>query len=556
MELNQPENQGAGNPKTAEDVLKVVTQELQSLKDNWLLQLNQDVTHLQAEKTRLDQELEELRSQKATFSQPQTDQQQLWAQQLAQVLAKHLQERLQQQLNPPTAESSSSPSSSNDYNENAYRILSSLDNTLSTTLKALQQDITSYHSALNQQLGRMQSLEQQGEAILEALVGRLKYQLQSAAGYSSGRPQLPSGSLQNEAGLATQPTPEPVVAPSTPPVRRSAFNTGLLLILLSSLALSFQNVVTKIILKERSVWLLGDLGGFITPSPGNSLLILAMRMLLVVPLMLLVAPWIYRRTWSDIRGLFAQSKRTLLGWVIASGAALFLSQFFIYIALGNIPTGVATTIFFIYPTVTILLAWQLFGNRPTFSLILAMLTIYVGVFLSLPQVAGPKSGNVGLGVTTAIASGIAFAVYVILTQVCAQKLKLHPVPFSVINFTTILVLSCGSLAIANGLGLTFFKSNVAPQMWGPLWVGTAVLALTTLFGYLLNNFGVPLIGAALAAVVGATGPALTSILAWGLISENLQPIQGIGIMLVTLWVLGISVERMQGQAKKSAAASR
>lgn len=568
LENNRPDNQGTGNSQAAEDMLRVVTQELQSLKENLLSQLNQDVTQLRAEKSRLDAEIEDLRSQyeqlryqkQDNFSQTQSDQQQLWTQQLAQVLANHLQERLRQQLSAPTSEAQLPTASSNDYNENAYRLLSSLDSTLSTTVKALQQDISSYHSALSQQLGRMHSLEQQGEAILEALVNRLKYQLQDAA----GRPYI-GGSDRTQRQLAAEaagsrpvikPAPEPISAPATPSIPRSTFFQGLILILLSSLTLSFQNVVTKIILKERSLWLLGKLGGFIAPSPGNSLMILAMRMVLVVPLMLIVAPWIYRRTWPDIRALFGRSKRTLLGWVVASGAALFLSQFFIYIALGNIPTGVATTIFFVYPTVTILLAWRIFGNRPTFSLTLAMVTIYLGVFLSVPLGQAPKEGNVLLGVIAALLSGTAFAIYVILTQICAQKLKLHPAPFSVVNFTTILILSVLSLAIADTFGIKFLQSSVADKMWTPLWMGTAVLALTTLVGYLFNNFGVPLIGAALASVVGATGPALTSLLAWGLIGESLVPIQGVGIALVTLWVLGISVERMQGQAKKAAPTSR
>lgn len=571
---NHPENQGAGTPQTAEDALRAVTQELQSLKDNLLSQFNEELAQMKAERARLDAELEQMRSQYQQMQsqqpdalpqtpqaeQPQTEQQQVWTQQLAQILANHLQERLKQQLSQYTGETPQAPPTpTSDSNENTYRLLSSVDSTLSTSLKALQQDVSSYQSALAQQLGRMQTMEQQAEAILEALVNRLKYQLRDAAVVEPPvlePPQQQSTSQRRTEAPASrtvtvETSPKPAALPPAPSVSPSAFRTGLLLILLSSLTLSLQNVVTRIILQKKTVFLLGKMGGFLAPTPGNSLLILLMRMVIVLPLMFFVARMLYPRAWRDLMQLFlSRSKRNSLGWIIGSGASLFLSQFFMYIALGNIPTGVGTTIFFIYPTVTILLAWKFFGSRPSYSLSLATLTIYLGVFLSIPFGQTAKQGNLWLGVGTAVAAGLTFAGYVLLTQICAQKLKLHPAPFTVVNFATMLVLSALSLGIANLSPLKEFRYSVPANMWDPLWMATGILALTTLVGYLLNNFGVPMIGAALAAIVGATSPALTTLIAWGLIGENLIPIQLIGIALVTLWVLGISLENMQKMAAK------
>ena len=572
---NLPENSAAQNAIAAEDMLRVVTEELQSLKDNLLSQLNQDVTHLRAQKTRLEAEIEQMRSQyqqmksgppNALSQTSQTDQQQVWAQQLAQILANHLQERLRQQLSQSTAETSqpATPPAS-ESSEGAYRVLSSLDSTFSTTLKTLQQDVSSYQSSLAQQLGRMQTLEQQGEAILEALVNRLKNQLQDAAIHRTvaieAIQQPPTNQRFVDAPLPVTPVVEsPSVSaeiPPSPAIPRSAFNTGLVLILLSSLVLSFQNVVTRVILTKKTVFLFGSLGGFLQPSAGNAVLILLMRMAIVAPLMFVVARFIYPRAWRDIRQLLNRSRRNLLGWVIGSGAALFLSQVLNYMALGNLPTGIATTIFFIYPAVTLLLAWRMFGNRPTYSLTLASLTIYLGVYLTIPNIPNARMGNLWVGVWTAIASGIAFAIYIILTQICAQKLKLHPAPFSAINFITMFVLSALTLELANLFPLQFFRASVPQTMWTPLWIATGILAFTTLIGYLLNNFGIRLIGAAPASIIGTTVPTLTTILAWAFIGENLQPLQLIGIVLVTFWVLGMSIENIQRMtAKKPATASQ
>lgn len=537
---NQRSTQGGSNPPTAEETLKVLTQQLQNLQQDLLLQLKQEVRQLQTEKSRLSDDIEYLRSQyQHVKHQQQTDQQQQLTQQLAQVMVSHLREQIWDRLNTSEA---NAYQPANNYNENLYGQLSSLESTLNTSLKSLQQDISSYQSALSQQLGRMQSLEQQGEAILEALVSRIKLQLQqnarnSTSGSENAISFLPPTSQLNvvQPVAPSRPSPEPPATPPPPPSPRqaSAFTTGVILILISSLMFSLQNVVVRVILKEQPILGLFKLGGFITPSPGNSLLILAMRMVFVVPLMaFIVAPWRYPNTWRDIKQLGNPEQRGRLFSVVGSGFFLFLSQFFIYIALGNIPTGVATTIFFIYPTVTILLAWAIFSEKPTFLLVLATISIYIGGYLTIPTTGfvSRTSGNVGLGVATAAISGIAFAIYVILIKVS----KWHPIPFSVVNFSTILVLSVAVMP--------FVPHKVIPANWPALWIGALVLTVTTLIGYLLNNIGVPLIGPALASVIGASGPALTGIIALVVIQEKLNVLQILGVVLVTVWVLGISVE--------------
>jgi drug/metabolite transporter (DMT)-like permease len=415
----------------------------------------------------------------------------------------------------------------------------------------------------------MHSLQQQGEVILETLVERLIEQLQEDAGSVSAdvskilgdrlggptlpqpapapprqEPTQPTGAVQQP---PAQPAPAPVKAPATPAPETNVLVTGLILALLSSFTISFQNIVTKVILSKQTLLSVTELGGYLSPSPGNSLLILVMRMLLVVPLMgFVLAPLLYPNTWRDIRGLWNPEKRGSLWIVFGSGMFLFMSQFCIYIALGNMPTGVAITLFFIFPPVTALLAWVIFGARPTFIFGLATITIYLGCFLTVSaKLTGGPQGNLLLGVFTAIGAGLTFAGYVILTQLSGKKLKLHPAPFSVINFSVILVLAV--------LTLPIFPYTVEAQNWVPLWVGTIMLAATTLVGYALNNFAIPMIGGPLASVVAATGPGLTSLMALIFIGEGLGLNEWLGVIIVTLWVLGISVDNMSRQKAAQAA---
>lgn len=599
---NLPENSRSEDPRELQNLLKSMTQEIRNIQQNLTVQLTQDVARLQAEKNRLMEDIGKLQSQQQqlmsrqmqTLNQRQMAQQQLWSKQLAQVLASHLQEDLSQKFKELVATGdrhsisgasassgfSQTPPPSN-FNDNAYRLLASLDTTLNTTFKTLQQELSSYQSSLSQQLSRMHSLQQQGEVILETLVDRLISQLQEdatninasadriAAARSGDPARLPERVSSSGTGVMERPTPPPeataaarqeapppavVPVPATTP-DANIFRTGLILVLLSSLTISFQNIVTRVILFPRDVFLLGNIGGVIAPGFGNSLLVLAMRMSLVAPVMLLVSSFLYKNTFRDLKQLGSPEKRGYVWIAVGSGLCLFVSQCFIYIALGIIPTGVATAIFFVFPTVTILLAWLIFGSRPTFILALATVTIYIGCFLTIPATAFASRGGespILQGALAAALSGTTFAGYVIMTQLSAKKLKLHPAPFSVVNFTVILI---GAAVVLLGIyflpPLQGYKPSVEQGNEVGLWVGCFMLFLTTLVGYLLNNYGIPMIGPSLASVVSATGPALTSIMALTLINENLVLNQWMGVGLVTLWVLGISVENMN--SKKRAA---
>lgn len=307
---------------------------------------------------------------------------------------------------------------------------------------------------------------------------------------------------------------------------------GLWLILISTLALSVHNVIVRILLGQP-IALLGlfSFGGFVQPTIGNSLLILWMRMLIVVPLMMGIAGFIYPPVWQDIKRLILDRDRRSLITVMFSGAFLFLSQVLIYIAIAQISPGVAVTILFMYPLLTVPLAWWLFGDRPTQLRLVVMLLILVGVVLTAaPRLSGATLNG---GVLTAVFSGLAFALYLILMQIGFKKL--HPVPVSLVQFMTILVLSSVSLSLPLPL-----EVSVLPDGRAGFLIGGLVLGVLTLFGYLANNFGVRYMGAAQASIVAASGPVLTAVLAAFLIQTKLEPVQVIGILLVTIGVTAMS----------------
>jgi drug/metabolite transporter (DMT)-like permease len=335
---------------------------------------------------------------------------------------------------------------------------------------------------------------------------------------------------------------------------RSPHLQGAAIVMLSSLILSFQNIVVRVVLSPQTVLGIG-FGGFIESNVGNLLLILLMRMLLVVPLMSFgIAPRIYPSMWKDIQNLLSERDPALIGSVLSSSFLLFLSLPLMFTALSIIPAGIATTLFFIYPTVTVLFAWWCFGDRPTLLLTLAVSTIYAGCLLTIPS-SEQSTGNLWLGVTMAALAGIAFSGYTVLTQICTRRFRLHPVSFTLGVFVTMLILSgltVGAIASLPWLSHTLPSLRIAvdAQMWPWLWASTVVLALTAIAGFLLNNIGIRRIGAAQAAIISASGPVFTTLLGWLLIQETLQDMaQAIGILLVTLWVGAIGTGAMNQNSR-------
>jgi drug/metabolite transporter (DMT)-like permease len=563
---NRSQLSSDGNPRTASEILQAITQDLGGLHQGLIAQLTQEVDQLQAEKNRLSSEIEQLQtSYQSLHSEQQLAQQQLWAKQLAQVLANHLQvliiQRLNEiaSLNAPVGTLQNNPtalSGVSSQTEAAHRLMASLDATFSSTFRTLQNDLGTYQSALSQQLNRMQSMEQQGEAILAALVDRLRSQAQVETGNTSVIKGLVGNAHQPtkpESISTAKPIPiefpgAPLSVPAKPPQQLTHFQLGLVLVLVSTIALSIHNVVVRIIGKSSNLFGVAELGGFIQLQPGNSLLILWLRMLVVLPLMVPVAMVLYPSVWRDIKLFLTDRDRRSLYSVVGSGVFLFMSQILIYIAIGEIGPGAAVTILFMYPLVTVPLAWLLFNDRPTRLRWIVMAVISLGVILTAIPRIDPRltSGNLG-GVAIALLAGVAFAFYLILMQLGFKKL--HPIPVSLVQFSTIFLLSSVILILPLDLGVNVAQSS-------GFFLGGVVLGVLTLIGYLANNFGVRFMGAARASIIASSGPAVTALLAWLIINDQLRssivfgiplPVQILGILLVTLGVTALSFERMKTQ---------
>ncbi len=321
---------------------------------------------------------------------------------------------------------------------------------------------------------------------------------------------------------------------------------GIVVVLLSAVALAAQNVVSRVFFVPGELFGRVLFGGFITPDLSNVIMLLAIRMAMMAVLLTAIAPWLYPDTFTALRRLPRSPK--VFRAAMASSLCIFCGLTLLYTALSQIAAGVAIAAFFIYPAITVLLARFCFNQRLRPYQLGLMVIIFIGVVLTNTgsAAASTETTSTFLGLRTGLwyglGAGLCFGIYGIFAELCLknQSLSLHPVPFSLFTFMGVSSLATFSLFIRSFLMAS--PISVVPSTWPTILSTTLFSASLTLIAYVLNNFGIRYIGAALTALISASAPALTALFAWITLHESLQSQQSAGVALVTIGVAILSLK--------------
>jgi len=412
----------------------------------------------------------------------------------------------------------------------------------------------------NKEVAETEILSSSNQASEQKSVLRLdlpETQIKSSSRKASEPVSVLNPDLVEDETISPPPVPEPKSRSLGKSQSLSPVQIGFLLIVLSTVVSSLYNVAVKMMFHQDSA-VVGSLAveRLLSPTLGNIFLILLLRLAVVVPLTLLLAPMMHPQVWQDIKNLMESVRgkpsatkvraQRVLQLSIASGCFLFLSQVLVYLAIGQVTTGMAIALFFIYPSVSGLLSWLLFRDKPTGVRAAAIGAIFLGELLVLGGAATAGISDFSVGSSAAIFGGVAFACYVILTRICAAKL--HPVSFTLISFTTMFVLSFIGLMLPlpSNLSLAIDGSKLLEII-----LSAFILGVLTLLSYVLNNVGIRKLGALRSAIIGAGVPILTVVFAGLMIQETLEIIQILGVLFVTFGAAAFSFEKMRHQIKSS-----
>jgi drug/metabolite transporter (DMT)-like permease len=216
-----------------------------------------------------------------------------------------------------------------------------------------------------------------------------------------------------------------------------------------------------------------------------------------------------------------------------------LQSLCLYSAVARIPVGLALLAFNTYPLWTALAVLLIYRQAPARAVLLAMPLILFGLALAL-DVSGAASGaglqahwlQIGTGVGFAVAAAALFGLVLALTQ--------HEVAALDGRWRT--VITMGLVGVA-ALGIALLRGglhwpNAVAGWWGlallTLLYGTAFTVLFTLL---------PRLGVVGNSPILNVEPVAALLLAWGLLGQQVAPVQWLGALLVVGTVMSLGLRR-------------
>ena len=305
------------------------------------------------------------------------------------------------------------------------------------------------------------------------------------------------------------------------------------LVLLAGLCFTLQNVIVRVLFNQVDLFGRLSTGGFVAANLPNSFLLLFMRTAVGVPLMAILLPTLYPKTWSDIRQLGHRSQRPQLKLALAGGLLMFLYLALLYVAIGQIATGIALTLFFTFPVFTALFSWIWFGTPPSWFQGGIMVLIFLGSWLTLPHQASATVES-WLGVIFGLASGVTYALYTVVAQKSFEHF--HPVPFTWISFGL-------NPGVVRRLVCWSGMARWNPYPGRPCGLGDCCLRFPPSLAICSTTSVFAWWGLTAAALLGAANPAFTALFAWISLQEQLSTLQIMGIGLVVTSVAALSTRK-------------
>ncbi|MGB3788560.1 MAG: hypothetical protein WA949_11165, partial [Phormidesmis sp.] len=284
------------------------------------------------------------------------------------------------------------------------------------------------------------------------------------------------------------------------PIQQAKINRGLVLSAIATTLAALHYCLFSTLAQGGS-WFdlieIGQLGtGFL-----SSTALLWLRMLVMVPGLMLLAPQLYRNTWDDLQEWMSIREQMLLP-LAGSGIALFLSQVLLYQSIGVLGAAIGSALFFLYPLTAIPSGLILQQERSLTPFgVLALVAIAMGGLLIIEPAFTTGSANL---IWTGLLASVALSLYILLTNFCYQQ-RCHPIPTSIAQFSTVAILSSLVLLVKplQLVDLSWFSF----ACWGLL------IGLLMLVAYLLNYASLLAVGPR-TGIVAATTPLLTLLFSW------------------------------------------
>lgn len=252
---------------------------------------------------------------------------------------------------------------------------------------------------------------------------------------------------------------------------------------------------------------------------------LALRMIIAFPFFAAAALWSRQRDQAPV------SRRD--GWMVVflGLAGFYLSAYLDFMGLSYISAGLERLILFLYPTITVLLAWAVFKKAVSRRDVLALALSYAGVALAFTHDLSAGNRDVYTGGALVFACAVTYALY--LSGGAEVIGRVGPVRFTAYAMTV----SCAAVLVHFAATQPLSALRLPAEVY---WLGAGMAVVATVLPTFLMSEGLDRIGAGRGAIVGSAGPVATIFMAWWFLGESVSPAQMAGTALVIAGVLMVA----------------
>ena len=235
-----------------------------------------------------------------------------------------------------------------------------------------------------------------------------------------------------------------------------------------------------------------------------------------LPLLVLVA-WAERRRYGPLPG--RARRLAVIAGIFFAGDLMFWHH-----AIEYVGAGLATVLGNLQVLVVGVVAWLVFGERPSRATLIAVPVVLVGVVLISGVVgSGAYGANPALGVVLGVATALCYSAYLLLIRIGGRDSRRPAGPVAIATIGT---------AVVSGMaGLVIGDLDVAPPLASLGWL--ALLGVTSQsIGYLCISLALPRLPAVVTSIILLVQPVLTVGLSVVLLGERPSVTQLAGVVLV------------------------
>ena len=249
----------------------------------------------------------------------------------------------------------------------------------------------------------------------------------------------------------------------------------------------------------------------VSPSTGT-----VFRAVFGLPLLLLVA-WAERRRYGPLPG--RARRLAAIAGIFFAGDLMFWHH-----AIEYVGAGLATVLGNLQVLVVGVVAWLVFGERPSRATLLALPVVIVGVVLISGVVGtGAYGANPALGVVLGFATALCYSGYLLLIRVGGRDARRPAGPVAIATI--------GTVVVAGSAGLVIGDLDLTQPLASLGWL--AVLGVTSQsIGYLCISLALPRLPAVVTSIILLVQPPLTVVLSVVLLAERPSVLQLLGVALV------------------------